>query len=341
MTVVSNGKRFSPIAFKTEKDFEEDVSQASKNLFGANTVFINAKRKIESKSLGGAVPDGFFFDFSDAGDPQFYIVEIELTQHSFYNHIFPQITKFFAFFNNQRLQKNLIDKLYSVIDTDVPLNTEFKKYLGKQEIYKFLSDLIDNSQNILLIADGQIAELQEIMETYTDTWGRLVRFLEIRKYVSNQDLIYTISPDFETIQYFEPLKAPDDIEEVDKPAVYSEDFHLAAASQTVKDTYAKIKEIAISLNPELQFNPQKYYVSIKAPKNIAFLKIRKQKIRFIAMMPEKEIRALITKLGISTLSEAVQNFYNGACAAVDIPDLANENEIKKLLTTLVEKNRDA
>lgn len=175
MAVICNGKRYSLYKFATEKEFEEEIILSSKLLFGKNTVYINAKKKIESKSLGGVVPDGFFFDFSDINDPQFYIVEVELSTHNFFNHIFPQITKFFAFFKNNKLQKSLIDKLFSTINTDDGLKGEFKKYLGGQEVYKFLSDIIESSQNILLVTDGIINELPEIMDTYTDTWGKMVR----------------------------------------------------------------------------------------------------------------------------------------------------------------------
>jgi hypothetical protein len=339
MTVISNGVRFQQVSFQTEKEFEEDVASASKSLFGASTVFINAKRKLQSKSLGGTIPDGFFFDFSDPEDPQFYVVEVEVTQHSFFGHVFPQITKFFAFFNSRRLQKELVDKVYSLIDTDPSVNAEFRKFLGKHEVYKFLSDLIDGSQNILLIADGPMPELEEIAETYADTWGRLVKFVELRKYVHDQEVIYTSAPDFETIQYFEPRESGRGEEEEERPATHTEEFHLEGASDAVKANYARIKQLSFAADPSLRFNPQKYYISIKARKNIAFLKMGKKKIRFIAMMPEANIRSIATSYKVATLSQAVQDFYNGPCAAVELPTLTNEEEIRELISSLVRYER--
>jgi hypothetical protein len=141
MTIIGNCKRYTQFEYATEKDFEEEIVASSRVLFGKNTIYINAKKKVDSKSLGGAVPDGFFFDFTDLTDPQFYVVEVELSGHSFYNHIFPQITKFFAFFRNTKLQKSLVDKIFSVINTDDTLRNEFKKYLGQLEIKsKYPSD---------------------------------------------------------------------------------------------------------------------------------------------------------------------------------------------------------
>lgn len=339
MTIIANAKRLSRVRFSNEQEFEQDIVSSSRTLFGHEAVFINAKKKIESKSLGGTIPDGFFFDFSDPTDPQFYIVEIEITQHSFYNHVFPQVTKFFAFFKNTGYRKALVDKLYSIIDTDETLRAEFTRLLGKVEIYKFLSDVVESSPNILLIADGPFAQLAEIMDTYRETWGKLVKFLEIQKFASGNDIVYTTLPDLDTIQYVESPEKPDEGEEVTPDTNYSEEFHLEDVAQIVRNIYAKIKQMALSIDSSLVFNPQKYYISIKAGKNIAFLKIRNKKIRFIAMMPEQRIRTIVQNYQVAPLSQPVQDFYNGPCAAVDITDLAHEHELSNLISSLVASYR--
>jgi len=317
MAIISNGKRYAQYKYMIEKDFEDELVSSSKMLFGKSTVYINAKKKIDSKSLGGAVPDGFFFDFSDQTDPQFYIVEVELSEHNFYNHIFPQITKFFAFFKNSRLRKSLVDKLFSVVSADETLRNELKKYLGPLEVYKFLSDIIESSQNILLVADGPINELPEIMDTYTDTWGKMVRFLEVKKHCSGADTIYTVDPDFETLQY-EGDKEPEEEEPEELPK-YSESFHLEDAKQNIKEVYGQIKSIATKIDNTLIFNPQKYYISIKGNKNIAFIKFRVKKIRFVVMMPESEIRKYIQKHAVASLSAPVQNFLQRSMCCCRYP----------------------
>ncbi len=340
MSIIGNGKRYGEHKFPTEKDFEDDVVSSSKVLFGTSTIYINAKKKIESKSLGGTIPDAFFFDFSDPADTQFYIVEVELSRHRFFEHIFPQVTKFFAFFKNKKQQKALVDKLFAVIDTDNSLKGEFKKYLGQAEIYKFLSDIVDSSQNILLVADGVIAELPEIMDTYTDTWGKMVRYLEVKKYVNGGDTIYSITPDFETLQYTEIVGEPADeeVEEIERPK-YSEEYHLDGVSAFSKEIYNRIKIIAFNVDKTLVFNPQKYYISIKANKNIAFIIIRNKKVRFIVMMPEEEIRRCIKRYPVASLSAPVQGFYNGPCASVDMSNLDGVDELPALIQRMIEYNQ--
>ncbi|MGO8929005.1 MAG: hypothetical protein ACLQU3_19235 [Limisphaerales bacterium] len=52
------------------------------------------------------------------------------------------------------MRKILIDKLYGAVQQDAATVDEFKKYLGGRELYKFISDAVENSRNILLVIDG-------------------------------------------------------------------------------------------------------------------------------------------------------------------------------------------
>ena len=80
---------------------------------------------------------------------------MELAKHSFYNHIFPQITKFFAFFKNHEQRLELTTKLYEIINSDKKIRDDALKILeehgaviliteGKKKIIKvnpiFLED---------------------------------------------------------------------------------------------------------------------------------------------------------------------------------------------------------
>lgn len=179
MILYKDKTKFTEYKYPKEKDLEEEIISNSKLYFGRDTIYIDAKRKLEAKALGGSIPDGFLFDLSDMANPDFYLVEIELATHDFYNHIFPQVTKFFAFYKNKKSQAELVEKIFSIVNTDVNLKRRFKKYLGEREIYKFVKDVIESSQNILLIMDGEKDELPEIIDTYTDTWGKLVRVLTL------------------------------------------------------------------------------------------------------------------------------------------------------------------
>jgi len=329
--IYQNGIRYAEKQYNLESEFERLVVENSKTFFGENTIFVDAKKKIDNDSFGGVIPDGFLIDFSDINNPEFYLVEVELVKHSFFNHIFPQITKFFAFFKNPTSQGKLVEKLYSILENDELLRKELKSKIGNNEIFKFIKDTIENSQNILLIIDGEKKELPEITETYTDTWGKMVKVAILKEYcqMDNNNSIFTLSPDFENIENIDIVSEKQD-EEKNK-SVYSESFYLEDVDDNVMTVYTKIKEILIDKIPTLQFNSQRYYISLRKKRNFAFLKIRKKKIGIIVMLKEEKIREKITKHEISPLTESVQKFHNGPCARIEIENDRNIDEIINLL----------
>lgn len=331
MSIIYNNKIFVEQKYSLEDDFENEIYLNYKNLFGKNTVYINTKKKIESKFLENTIPDGFLFDLSDIKNPEFYIIEVELSKHDFYNHIFPQITKFFAFFKNPLSQKDLVEKIFTVINKDLELKQEFKKYLGEKEIFKFLTDLIDASQNILLILDGDKIELPEIMNTYTDTWGKFVKIIKVIKYQNKSDFLYYTYPDFENIEFVQDEKIINEEENIE----IDENFHLESSNENVIEIYNKLKNDLIAFNNKILFNPQKYYISIRLDKNIAFIKIRKKKIRIVIMAEENIIKENIKKNIIHSLSQSVQTFYNGACSTVDIEKISNLDEVIELIKKII------
>jgi hypothetical protein len=194
-----NNKRFTEKEFSKERELEDLMFQNSKSLFGQNSIIIEAKKKIENKTLGGTIPDAFLFDLNDPENPEFYLVEVELASHSFYNHIFPQITKFFAFYKNPVSQSELIEKLYSLVNADPGLKKQFKDLIGNKEIFKFIKDTLENSQNILLVLDNEKPELPEIINTYTDTWGKIVKLTLLKEYCNNGESNISLPLNLQTL----------------------------------------------------------------------------------------------------------------------------------------------
>jgi hypothetical protein len=337
MTILQGSRRFIETQFKLEEDFEELVRSQSKALFGKDTIFIYTKSKLKGAALGASVPDGFLFDLADAESPEFYLVEVELQKHDFYRHIFPQITKFFGFFRSPASQNDLVEKLFSLINTDAALKTEFKKALGDKEIYKFLKDISEDSQNILLVIDGDKAELPEIVETYADTWGKLVKILKVKKFTNDNDSLISVEPDFVDIQYAPEAEAEEPaavIDQTAKPA-YEEEYHLEGVSDFTKQTYHTIKDHLTKNYPQAELNPQKYYVAIRTDVNRAFMIFRKKKLRIVVMLTEDEVRAAMPHHVVKSLSPPVQTFYNGPCCAVVIETDKHMDELWTLLKTLL------
>ncbi|OGU77414.1 MAG: hypothetical protein A2V93_09505 [Ignavibacteria bacterium RBG_16_34_14] len=333
MVLFNQNQKYYEYLYLKEEDIESDVIKNAQLFFGTQSIFVESKKKIDSKFIGATVPDGFLFDFSEPDNPEFYIVEVELSSHDFYKHIFPQVTKFFAFIKNQQSQSELIEKLFSLVSSDNSLKKEFKKYLGEKEIYKSIKDIIESSQNILLVIDEEKDELPEIIDTYTDTWGKMVKLIILKKFYSNKDYLYSLNPDFRDIQFADA----DSIKRVEKEEVtsnYTEEYHLDGVSDKTNKIYSNLKSKILKFDSNLLFNPQRYYVSIRSDRNIAFIKVRKKKIRIIIMLPEEKVKEIIENYPVVSLSAPVQKFYNGPSCAIDIEE---EKYLDEIITVLKEK----
>jgi predicted transport protein len=323
--IYMDGKRFIETEFTTEEAFEKAIKDNSKTLFGTKTIYSDLKNKVESMTLGSTIPDGFLFDFKDEENPEFYLVEVELAKHDFFKHIFPQITRFFAFFKNPTSRNNLIDKLFQLIKSNAELEEEFKKYLGKKEIYKALKDTIENSQNILLVLDDNKRELQEVFETYTDTWDKIVQLEILKEYTAEGKTIFTMNPDFEDIGFIEP---PEEEEAEEK---YTENFHLEDVEKNIVAVYGRIKAQMQGLDSSIRINPQKYYISLRKSRNFAYLEFRRKKMHIIVMLPYEVGKELVKKHKLTQLSAGIQTFYNGPCFRATIENEENLEEIFKIL----------
>lgn len=330
MRLFTYNKVFTEIQFDKESDFEKEVVDNSKLFFGGKTIYIDAKKKIDAKSMGKTVPDGFLFDISDKDNPEFYLVEVELATHDFFNHIFPQITKFFGFYKIPKSLNDLVEKVFTIVNNDDALKEEFKKLIVEKEIYKFLKDTIEQSQNILLIIDDEKKELPEIIDTYSDTWGKMVKVILIRKFKYADEIIYTMHPEFENIEFADIGE-----EETDGNDYYTEKNHLEGASDEIKKVYNDIKRKITKTNKGIIFNPQKYYISIKAKRNIAFFIFRRKKIVLIVMNSERNTKKDIKYHNLKKLSQGIQKFYNGPSCAIMIDSEKHLNEVIKLLNKLI------
>ncbi len=322
--IFMDGEKFTETEFNREEDFENLVTEKSKSLFGLNSIYFDLKNKIKSQSLGNSIPDGFLFDFKDKENPEFYLVEVELAKHDFFKHIFLQITKFFAFFKNSKSRSELVETLFNYIKLNPKLEQEFKTYLGKGELYKALKEIIENSKHILIVIDENKAEFQEIMETYTDTWDKMVKIEILKQYTANKKVIFTLNPDFEDIELVEPTVQEESEEK------YTENFHLEDVNGDIQDLYSKIKGGILKIDPNIRINPQKYYISLRDKKNFVYLSFRKKKIKIAVMLPYEIGEKMIKHHKLRQFTEGIQKFYGSPSFEVTVENLSNVEEVLTL-----------
>lgn len=324
LSIYFEGNKFNETEFDREETFENIVKNNFKTLFGEKAIYFDLKNKIKTKTLGASIPDGFLFDFKNKEDIQFYLVEVELAEHDFDLHIFSQIKKFFAFFKNPKSREELIGRLFDFIKSNPKIESEFKNYLGTKEIYKTLKDVIENSQNILLIIDENKQEFEETSDTITE-WAKFVKVEVLKQYVFADRILFTLNPDFHEINLIESPKS-------EKPAGgYTEAFHMEYAEKSIVTIYESIRDNLLKFDSSIQVNPQKYYISFIKNRNFAYVYLKKKKIWITVMLPYKIGIKLIKKHKIQEESEGVQKFYGGQCASVMIENENNLEEITKLL----------
>ena len=343
ISVFLNGQEYEQVVYDEETGFEALIAANSETLFGNEAIYIDVKQRIGSGPLGGTIPDGMLLDLADLDNPEFYLVEVELQSHDFYRHIFPQITKFFAFFRNASSRQKLTEQIFSIFKADSPLREKLKKLIGTREIYKFLKDMLENSQNILIIIDGPKSEFDEIMDTYTDTWGRMVKIQIVNHFRRNNNDILTIEPPIQNLVFEDAVSLPPD-KDSPKPSPYTEEFHLQNRQPGLVEIYEKLKRAFLTANSAVRFNPTKYYIGVIDTKQIAFITLQKKRIRLVVLMPENEVRDTLPsgRHNVCTHSDSVQRFWGGnnPNCTVQIADTEHWDEIQEMLVRLIEKHQE-
>lgn len=331
ISVSLNGEIFEQVIYNNEEAFEQLIAQNAQTIFGDKAIYIDTKKKVNTSSFGGTIPDAFLIDLSDREDPQFYLVEVELQRHDFFGHIFPQITKFFAFYRNLKQRLKLIDTMFTLFSEDAILKDKIKESIGSREVYKFLKDTMDNGQNILIVVDEPKEEFREIMDTYTDTWGRMVKVQIVKHFQRNNSSILTVEPPFQSIP-FEDAISPSPDKEISEPSQYTEEFHLEGCEANVRDTYSKLKSEFLSLKSTLGFNPVKEYVGVRDIRNIAVIYFYKRKLLVECVLPEDEVNRIVQHHKV--------RLYPKRGPMVEISDMSHWEEIQQLIVKLVEKHQE-
>ena len=339
-----NGEELEQALYKKEEDFEELVVKNAGTIFGDKVIYIDAKKKINTAALGGTIPDGFLIDLSDADDPKFYLVEVELQSHDFFKHIFPQITRFFAFYRDSKQRHKLIETIFAFLKDnfgkDKDLAAKIVNIIKSNEVYKFLKDTIDNSQNILIIIDGPKPEFEEIMETYTDTWGKMVNVQIVNHFRRDTDHILTTEPPFQNLAFGDAVSSSPE-----KKTSYTEEFHLQDRQPELVEIYEKLKKTFITVKDTLRFNPTKNYIGVVDIKRIAYIQLKRKNVHLILLMSEDNVRKIISSghHEIVSFSESRQRTWGGSepGCAVNIYDTGHWDEIQKLIEQLVKKYQEA
>jgi predicted transport protein len=318
-----NSDSFAERKFRSANELEELVLRNSKVLFGQHTFIVQIPPKKKPLFKGDAVSKNFMLDVGDIAKPRFYILDTLLADNSF-NDVFPRVIRSFSYFHNLETRKK-IDELFGK-------NKELKKvlqaHMKEADMPAYLTNAIGNKPFVLIVIDNEIKDLPEVLDTYFKSW-EMVKRLVLKKYTGKRNTIFTVNPAFAEIHQNKKQRV------IGVPV--KEEDHLEKSSDEIKGVYKKLKAELLKINNQLQFNPQRYYISLRKDRNLAFFHFSRKRISLVVKNPEKETRKLIKHHEVKTLTEKVQKFWNGPSCTVVIENTKNLNEIIALLKMLVKR----
>ncbi|MCH8032260.1 MAG: hypothetical protein IH950_00700 [Bacteroidetes bacterium] len=188
-----NQKPYEESSFENEAELERAIVKNKKFIFGEVTILLDYKRKVgakKSKNVG--IPDGYLIDFDDTKNPRLYFIEYELESHNLYEHIGPQIMRFYAAFETSK--RELYKKINAIVKTDKKIRGEFETQIKRTD-YENIESLLnhvlyENSMRIIVVIDEQTDDLNALLQRLQEK----PEVIEIKKYQSNEEIVYQYTP---------------------------------------------------------------------------------------------------------------------------------------------------
>jgi len=162
--LISNGRRYLPVEYPGEADFEKAVLELASQLFGPNRFYLDVKRKIGAKGGVKSIPDAYLIDLNGS-KPRLYLVENELQSHDPLRHIAVQILQFSlsAEAERMRLKSILVAAIQNLPSTLSACETYVRRFA-----YRNLDHLVEHLVfeapfAALVIIDSAGADLQTVL----------------------------------------------------------------------------------------------------------------------------------------------------------------------------------
>lgn len=192
-SILIGDKRFDEVPFENEAELESATIKNKQHIFGNSCVYFDYKRRTGARdSRNTGIPDGFLVDFSNSKKPQLFFVEYELESHHLYEHIGPQIMRFYASF--ETAQRELQLKLTEIIKQDPQIKRELEEQTREtlfENTDSLLSYIIyDRNVGIILIIDEQTEDLNSLLRRFSE----VPEIIELKKFQKDDELVYQYDP---------------------------------------------------------------------------------------------------------------------------------------------------
>lgn len=169
-----DGVRYLETPPKDEDELEQMVVEHAQEIFGENSIYLDLKHKVKSKSGIGSIPDGYVIILGNT--PQWHIIEVELSSHPLHDHIVSQIGRFVGGIKNPNTQAEIVSAIYDEISEDTILIARMRQIIGSNEIYKYLTDCISTTPIVTIIIEKATPELDDALEAINHPIKKVIEF---------------------------------------------------------------------------------------------------------------------------------------------------------------------
>ena len=193
--IIIADRKFVTSSFENEAEIERVVMTNAEFIFGPDSIML-PKSLIKSADGSGTIPDGFAIDFSSR---RWFIVEAELSSHSVWTHIAPQVSKQIVAAQQPASRKLLIEIVVNRVREDVSLKNRIEELgIDEIDIRQVLTEIIESPPIVGIPIDHVSSDLREWAQTLKNE----VKLWIVRKLVDLQnpdEILYEIPDEFRPV----------------------------------------------------------------------------------------------------------------------------------------------
>lgn len=193
--IIVNNRRYVAASFDNEEEIERVVLENAEYIFGPDSILL-PKSLIRSADGAGTIPDGYAIDFSSR---RWFIVEAELSSHSVWGHIAPQVSKQIVAAQQPASRKLLIEIVINRIRDDQSLKERIDELgIAEIDIRRVLTEIIETRPIVGIPIDHVSADLRDWAQTLKNE----VKLWIVRKLVDFKDqtaILYEIPDEYRPV----------------------------------------------------------------------------------------------------------------------------------------------
>ena len=192
--ILVNGKEYCEYEYKDENEFERDIVNNSRDVFGDKTIYIDVKKLLKGKYKNSSIPDGYLLDYTLESKPKLYLIENELKSHSIRDHIAPQLIQFAFNYKHNLLEiKDIIVKY--MLDNNINVDI-ISQNAGYRNVDDMITDIISREKLGIIIPIDEVSdELKELKNLFRFD----IELLQFKKFFNKSEYLYSYDKFNETV----------------------------------------------------------------------------------------------------------------------------------------------